>query len=38
LDAIIAGSPNELYESLKCWFVDHAITHDLPLKAIFQAV
>ncbi len=38
LDAIIAGPRDELYESLKSWFVDHAITHDLPLKAIFQAV
>jgi hemerythrin len=35
---IIAGSPDRLYESLKTWFVDHAIKHDLPLKAIFQAV
>ncbi len=38
LDEIIAGPPAELYDSLKSWFVDHAITHDLPLKAIFQAV
>jgi hemerythrin len=38
LDAIIAGEPDELYDALKSWFVDHAVTHDLPLKAIFQAV
>lgn len=38
LDEIIAGARDELYESLKSWFVDHAITDDLPLKAIFQAV
>ena len=38
LDAIIAGPAEALYDSLKTWFVDHAIKHDLPLKAIFQAV
>jgi|SRR5581483_11431512 len=38
LDAIVEGPRHELYESLKSWFVDHAITHDLPLKALFQAV
>jgi len=38
LDAIIAGPRDTLYDSLKTWFVDHAIKHDLPLKAIFQAV
>ena len=38
LDAIIAGPVDALDDSLKTWFVDHAIKHDLPLKAIFQAV
>ena len=38
LDAIIGGPRDALYDSLKSWFVDHAIKHDLPLKAIFQAV
>lgn len=38
LDAIIGGPREALYDSLKSWFVDHAIKHDLPLKALFQAV
>jgi hypothetical protein len=38
LDAIIAGPVDALDDSLKTWFVDHAVKHDLPLKAIFQTV
>jgi len=38
LDAILVGPAEALTEALKTWFVDHAIKHDLHLKAIFQAV
>lgn len=38
LEAIIAGPREALCDSLKKWFVDHTVTQDLPVKAIFQAV
>jgi hemerythrin len=38
LEAIIAGPREALSDSLKKWFVDHAVKHDLPMKAIFQAL
>jgi hemerythrin len=38
LDTIIAGPVDALDDSLKTWFVEHAVKHDLPLKAIFQTV
>lgn len=35
----LGGAPvDKLIEMLKTWFVDHAITHDSHLKAIFQAM
>jgi len=30
--------PDTLAETLKSWFLDHAIKHDSKLKAIFQAM
>jgi hypothetical protein len=34
----IASAPVEtVCETLRAWFLDHAIKHDAPLKAIFQA-
>lgn len=38
LDAVLSGAVDELCEALKAWFVDHALNHDLHLKAIFQAM
>jgi len=37
-DAIVGAPADVLCDTLKAWFLDHAIKHDSHLKAIFQAI
>ena len=38
LDVIVRNGANTLCEELKAWFLEHALSDDASLKAIFQAM